>query len=283
MKNYKKFIICFSVLALFSSCNSTKIIYNYGDLLASWQLDKYFELTDEQEDWIEQRVEGHLQWHRSEELPKYLIFLQNIQQKASDGVSMQELDFAFARYNEFLYRSMERLIPDASLFLSQIDDSQIDHLEKKMLEENQQIEEDAKDKTPEDRFKKRRENFWEQMEEWFGEFNEQQRVQINEWHTEWWKQRQNPENNVLTRRKKIQPQFLTLLRTSTETAQIEQWLEAWTKNWRSETPSKKQARELINKQRIMQVDTILTQKQRHHAILALNSWIDIIRQTIPDH
>ena len=40
---------------------------------------------------------------------------------------------------------------------------------KKMIEENQDMKEDLE--SPEKLFRERKEKFWEQMEDWFGDFN----------------------------------------------------------------------------------------------------------------
>ena len=54
----------------------------------SWQLDSYFELNDEQEDFVEERMKIHLEWHRAEELPRYKRFLTDIQSSGEDGLTM---------------------------------------------------------------------------------------------------------------------------------------------------------------------------------------------------
>ena len=37
--------------------------------MASWQLDNYFDLTTQQEEWIEERMRLHLEWHRRKNYP----------------------------------------------------------------------------------------------------------------------------------------------------------------------------------------------------------------------
>ena len=94
----KKILIPLVSIFLLASCNTTKIFYNYGDFLISWQVDNYFDLTDTQTEWIEKKSRFHLDWHRKKELPNYKEFLTKIKENAIDGVSMSELENAFSMY-----------------------------------------------------------------------------------------------------------------------------------------------------------------------------------------
>ncbi len=94
----KKLILSTVLLFLLAGCSTTKLVYDYGDKFVSWQLDSYFELNDEQEDWVEERMEIHIEWHRMEELPRYKNFLTDIQNSSKDGLTMIELDEGYSRY-----------------------------------------------------------------------------------------------------------------------------------------------------------------------------------------
>ena len=110
--------------------------------MASWQLDNYFDLTTQQEEWIEERMRLHLEWHRKEELPSYRNFLIEVQNRAGDGLTMSELNEGYARLDQKRVHTLERLLPDTASFLAGVSPEQINTLEKKMIEENQEMEED---------------------------------------------------------------------------------------------------------------------------------------------
>ena len=113
-KKLPKFILFLGLLFFIAGCSATKLFYGYGDSITSWQLDSYFDLTKEQEEWVEERMRMHLEWHRNEELPRYRRFLLDIQKSAKDGLTMSELDEGFSRFETKVGRIFERLIPDAS-------------------------------------------------------------------------------------------------------------------------------------------------------------------------
>ena len=99
--------------------------------MASWQLDNYFDLTNQQEEWIEERMKMHLDWHRKEELPRYRDFLIEVQSRAGDGLTMIELDEGYARLDQKRIRTLERLLPDTASFLAGVSLEQINTLKKR--------------------------------------------------------------------------------------------------------------------------------------------------------
>jgi len=63
-KKLPKFILFLGLLFVIAGFSVTKLFYGYGDSITSWQLDSYFDLTKEQEEWMEERMRMHLEWHR---------------------------------------------------------------------------------------------------------------------------------------------------------------------------------------------------------------------------
>ena len=282
MSRFKKiYLLYFILLFLIAGCNTGKLFYDYGEEVASWQLDNYFGLTNQQEEWIEERMKLHLDWHRKEELPRYRDFLIEVQSRARDGLTMIELDEGYARLDQKRIRTLERLLPDTASFLAGVSLEQINTLEKKMIEENQDMKEDLE--SPEKLSRERKEKFWEQMEDWFGDFSKDQQYQINQLRTEWYPSSADPLAVRLERRRKSQLQFLEQLRSSQDKAEFENWLRRSVINWAGETDSAKQARILRNKKRILQVDKLLTPEQRIHAVRELDEWIEILDRIIMDN
>ncbi len=132
MSRLKNIYFLFFVLLYFiAGCNTGKLFYDYGDEVASWQLDNYFGLTTQQEEWIEERMRLHLEWHRKEELPRYRNFLIEVQNRGGDGLTMSELDEGYARLDQKRIRTLETLLTDTASFLAGISPEQINTLEKK--------------------------------------------------------------------------------------------------------------------------------------------------------
>ena len=277
----KKIIIFGLLLFLLAGCSTTKLVYDYGDKYLLWQLDSYFDLSNKQEEWLEERIKLHLEWHRSQELRSYKKFLIDIQNRAKNGLTMEELDEGFSRYEAKQQRLFERLIPDTALFLKSLSSEQINNLESKMLEENEEMTE--KNENRSELIQERRENFLEQMEEWFGEFSPEQMIQINEWQVNWFVESTSPFEERMKYRIKSQTQILALLRSFPDGQELEKWMRNWSKSWGRDKNSDRKARILRNKNRILQVDKFINPEQRLHALRELDDWVEILEQTISKH
>ncbi len=282
MEFFKKiyFLLFLKLLFLFG-CSTGKLFYDYGDEMVSWQVDNYFDLTIKQEEWIEERMRMHLNWHRNKELPRYKDFLIEIQNKSGDGLTMSELDEGYARLDQKRIIILETLLSDTAVFLAEISPEQINTLEKKMIEDNQEMEENLE--SPEKLFRERKESFWEQMEDWFGDFSVDQKDEINRLHSEWFSRTKDPLLARLERRRESQLRFITQLRSSQDKTELEKWLRDSVINWQGEPNKVKQKRILRNKKRILQVDKFLTTEQRMHAVRELDEWIEILDSIIMDN
>ena len=72
----KKLILLFGFLLLVGC--STKFTYNNLDWLIHWYVDDYVELSDRQENLFDEHFANWLNWHRSEELAKYVKHLKSL-------------------------------------------------------------------------------------------------------------------------------------------------------------------------------------------------------------
>ena len=278
LKKLPKIILFLGLLFFIAGCSSAKLFYSYGDSIVSWQLDSYFDLTNEQEEWVEERMRLHLEWHHNEELPRYRRFLLDIQKSAKDGLTMSELDEGFYRFGTKVDRIFERLIPDAVLFLSEISPEQINNLELVMDEENEEMIKRMENQ--QELIQERHENFWDQMEDWFGEFSISQREQITELQTKWFTESPDPSPERMERRRKSQLQFLALLRSVPEKKELEKWFRQWSLSWEGETNPARKTKIIQNKKRILLIDAILSPEQQLHAVRELDDWVEILEEKI---
>ena len=278
LKKLPKIILFLGLLFFIAGCSSAKLFYSYGDSIVSWQLDSYFDLTNEQEEWVEERMRLHLEWHHNEELPRYRRFLLDIQKSAKDGLTMSELDEGFYRFGTKVDRIFERLIPDVVLFLSEISPEQINNLELVMDEENEEMMKRMENQ--QELIQERHENFWDQMEDWFGEFSISQREQITELQTKWFTESPDPSPERMERRRKSQLQFLALLRSVPEKKELEKWFRQWSLSWEGDTNPARKTKIIQKKKRILLIDAILSPEQQLHAVRELDDWLEILEEKI---
>jgi hypothetical protein len=77
--------------AALGGCSGTKFAYNRLDFLLPWYLGRYVDLSGEQADWLDVRIERLLAWHRAEELPRYVAFLDALQRDLDRPLTITQL------------------------------------------------------------------------------------------------------------------------------------------------------------------------------------------------
>ncbi len=80
---------CLIALTL-SSCSATQFIYNRVDILVRWYLDDYVSLDRAQQARFDSRLEALLDWHRRDELPAYLVLLDDALTILDEGVLLDD-------------------------------------------------------------------------------------------------------------------------------------------------------------------------------------------------
>ena len=78
---------CLLLLNL-TGCSATQFIYNRVDILVRWYLDDYVSLDRDQRAQFDERLDAFLEWHRREELPEYVVLLDDALTILDDGVPL---------------------------------------------------------------------------------------------------------------------------------------------------------------------------------------------------
>ena len=91
-------------------CSSTTFLYNRLDTLIGWYLSDYVTLSREQRKDFDGRVNELLDWHRAEELPRYVVWLTAFDASLEDGLSESELDHLLDQVEAAADRLQERVL-----------------------------------------------------------------------------------------------------------------------------------------------------------------------------
>lgn len=168
-------------LAACSGSTMTRLAYanaalaydNLGSALA-WAVDEYVDLTDEQETWVRQRIARTLEWHRSEELPRYRRMLEGMLARSDGAFSAEDLAALWGETRAGYLRVNARVVPDVGEFLATMDAEQVAHMEKKMSSDVRKFVRESVRGTPEERRRRRLTRLLEHLEAWIGPVNDAQ-------------------------------------------------------------------------------------------------------------
>ena len=78
---------CLLLLTL-TACSATQFIYNRVDILVRWYLGDYVSLDRDQRAQLDDRLDAFLEWHRIEELPEYVVLLDDALTILDNGVPL---------------------------------------------------------------------------------------------------------------------------------------------------------------------------------------------------
>lgn len=130
------------ILLTLSSCSATQFIYNRVDILVRWYLDDYVSLDREQQARFDVRLEALLDWHRREELPAYVVLLDDALTILDEGVPLDDTRVMADRIEEAAIRFQD---PFLELLLSTGEDLSADQRQEfvnVLLSKQEEFEED---------------------------------------------------------------------------------------------------------------------------------------------
>lgn len=168
--------LCLAPLAV-AGCAASTLLYNHSDWLITRQIDSYFGLNRAQKMFVSSRLSGILAHHRREALPHYETVLREAQTRVMDGLTVEDLDWAFAQYDHLKADLFGRFVSDGAEFVQQVNDPQVLQL-KQTLQNRLAKDEDLLRDDAAKRLAKRTERLLGLAREWMGPLSAQQEQDI---------------------------------------------------------------------------------------------------------
>ncbi len=165
---------------LLQGCSWVTLGYNNFDVYLRYKIGGYASFTTSQQAIIRQEVAGYMAWHRQHALPEYIIFLKDVELLTRQTQTPSSADIARlrARVNTLYIASVLPAITPAANILSSLDESQIAQFEKKLTEDNTELEKELLDDKIEKTLKKRAQRTIEFFEKFVGNLNADQEEKI---------------------------------------------------------------------------------------------------------
>ena len=167
-----------AIIILLAGC-STKFTYNNLDWLIHWYIDDYVSLTDEQEEYFDEHFAQWQQWHRSEELGKYIAHLRAIKTDIS-GETLKAQQIARHMQDSRLHweRLRDRISPALAEMAYELSDEQVDSLFAEMQEKNEEIRESLEEfanMSAEEQAQDRLDSLQDDVSEYIGRLSSEQK------------------------------------------------------------------------------------------------------------
>ena len=259
------------ILIFFISCSTTKIAYNFADVLVINWFESYFDFRESQRLDLEKKVERFFEWHRKSELPKVVVFLEEFKARYKDGLDQDDLNWVTPESKLLWKRILSYAEDDIASFLLTIDESQI-------LEVNEEFHEKEDDSLIEQSKMSLEElrkdilgRTCKALDNWLGDLEPNQKKQIATWI--------QPDSYwiavKLRNREKFQNDLIDLLQSKELLKEgIHSWISTpefhWTEEFKATIFVKKKEWEKIT----LGIDSITLPRQRKQVINKINEFID---------
>jgi hypothetical protein len=162
------------VVGLLQACSAIKIAYNQASELAYWQLDGYFDFTDEQTPQVREELARIHQWHRQTQLPVYVQTLEQWQAWMPGDLNEDRVCQMTELVRERLLAISERSQTAAVVVVPTLAPAQLDHLKRKFSKLNSEYRNDFIDGRPQALFEKRFRKAVSRAEMLYGTLEEKQ-------------------------------------------------------------------------------------------------------------
>jgi hypothetical protein len=162
---------------MLSACSNT-LVYKNINWLIQWYVDDYIAFTAQQEVIFDQKLTAWLDWHKKEELPRYLRDINEF----TDHIDKQKMDFTKLTIHQkameqHWQRIKTKVTPDLVEMAPTLSQQQITQLFEKLDEKNQQTYDDIKQiqaLTPEQQEREAIARYQDNMEGWIGKLSPEQ-------------------------------------------------------------------------------------------------------------
>lgn len=125
----KSLLLLIALSLLVTACSRVGLAYRNLDWLIPWRLDDYLSLNREQQAWLKPRLQAHLDWHCSSELPRYVDWLQRSEALLEQpSPSASQLSEQFAELDGALERISGAITPTAIELLQGLSPRQVAEL-----------------------------------------------------------------------------------------------------------------------------------------------------------
>lgn len=180
----KHFSLLLMLSLVLSGCNRVGLAYRNLDVIIPWTLNDYLAMNSAQKSWFNERLNEHLRWHCTTQLPDYLDWLDRLQQMIeTHQVSDAALQARALEARQAIAQSAREVTPSAIELLQGLDDQQVKKINEAFAKDQRKRQASYLKSSLEQQIQQRGERMSKRLSAWLGPLsaNQQQRVVV--WST----------------------------------------------------------------------------------------------------
>jgi hypothetical protein len=263
-----KIAVALALAWLLCGCSTVRFAYENADAYMRWKAGSYLDLSGDDAEELDDRIDDFHAWHRKNELPKYVKLAGEAEQRLADGLSRQDLVWGYdslrAQTRESLRKGAELIAP----LLDRLTPAQIGQIERRIAEENRQYYRDYLRGSERERRRKRARFAVDRLEDWVGKLTQAQVERVREYA-----ERAPMVDELRDRdRRRLQKDVIAILRAREARARLAEHVAHWE---RGREPAYTAALDAWREQyfaMLIDIDRTLTPEQRARLVRSVQRY-----------
>ena len=162
-------------------CSFVQTVYNQSHELVYWWVDSYVDLQGEQRQTVPVDLLAFQQWHRQEQLPQYVLWLQAMQSMARQDVQEEQVCQMQAQFIASLDDLTRQIEPAAARLALSLTPAQLRHLRRKLNRSHEDWRREWVEGSAAERLERRVKKAVERSEDFYGRLDAAQRAALTQW------------------------------------------------------------------------------------------------------
>lgn len=175
-----KRVIIFTSIILFTGC-STQFLYDRLDWMAAQYVDQYVSLNDKQESMLKQSVNEVKEWHRQQQLPAYIAYIDHLLMLKPSEVDTGKVQKEYEQLKGYSRQIATQVMPHLYDLFMTLDQAQGDELFSSLQEKYQSEYADYKDLSEKESRDKSYKRMVKILEKWVGDLSDTQDRDVKKW------------------------------------------------------------------------------------------------------
>ncbi len=160
------------------ACSAVKLGYETLDSIAYWWLDNYVDFSERQAPLVRQDIARLHDWHRREELPRFVQMLQRMEQLAPGDLRPEQACTFVADFRERVAAVAGAAEPAAVTLATSLTTEQLQHIQRKYEKNNANYTDEWIRLPREEQLDKRYRQFLDRAETIYGRLDDPQRAAL---------------------------------------------------------------------------------------------------------
>lgn len=164
---------------LLGACSTTtRFFYNRLDIVLPWYAERYVDLNGEQRDVLDAQLEEMLEWHRRDELPRYVLLLDDILGRLDGEPTEQDVIELSNLFEDAWIRLRDRALDELLLLGGELRDDQMDEFVESLQKRQDKYERKYLPRDDEEFREEAYDDFAENLEDYLGRLSKAQKAAV---------------------------------------------------------------------------------------------------------